>query len=67
MSPATESAVVTTSQLAVDWEAAARAAVASGEWKETLDPKKRLYYFHTKEKKSCWNLAKELERRALSS
>lgn len=52
---------------AVDWEAAAKAAVASGEWKETLDAKKRLYYFHVKEKKSCWNLPKELEKRALAA
>jgi hypothetical protein len=51
----------------VDWEAAARAAVASGEWKETLDAKKRMYYFHAKEKKSCWNLAKELEKRSAAA
>jgi hypothetical protein len=60
-------ATVTQAAGVVDWDAAARAAIASGEWKETLDAKKRLYYFHTKEKKSCWNLAKELEKRALAA
>jgi hypothetical protein len=51
----------------VDWDCEAKHALASGTWKQAIDKQNRTYYFHTKEKKTCWNLAKELERRNASS
>ncbi|KAF8298603.1 hypothetical protein TcYC6_0074810 [Trypanosoma cruzi] len=46
---------------AVDYEEEARVMLQRGEWKEARDKKGRVYYYHPKEKRSCWNLAKELQ------
>jgi hypothetical protein len=48
----------------IDWEEAAKAAIEEGTWRPVVDKQNRTYYFHVREKKTCWNLAKELERRA---
>ena len=49
---------------ALVWAAAARAALASGEWREAYDAQHRKYFYEAATKKPCWNLAKELQRRA---
>ncbi|EKF29827.1 hypothetical protein MOQ_006371 [Trypanosoma cruzi marinkellei] len=49
------------SQSAVDYEEEARVMLQRGEWKEARDKKGRIYYYHPKEKRSCWNLAKQLK------
>ncbi|RNF20134.1 uncharacterized protein Tco025E_03912 [Trypanosoma conorhini] len=52
------------SQSAVDYEAKARELLQRGEWKKAEDTRGKVYYYHAKERRSCWNLAKELRRLA---
>ncbi|ORC91780.1 uncharacterized protein TM35_000053760 [Trypanosoma theileri] len=53
-----------TSSPVVDYDKKVQEALQSGEWKETKDKKGRVYYYNPKEKKTCWNLAKEFRRLA---
>ena len=68
--PATPSVGVTTptsnaNEVGNEWELAAKKAIEAGLWKERKHADGRTYFVNVKEKRSCWNLAKELKRLAL--